>query len=185
MSYGVFSPTVPALADDIMLGEGAIYKNYGEAGEAALGATAGGSKFELDTKLKEIKYDGAYGKTKGMRRMETAVPKLTVKFLKITYTNIVAGVPCTVSDGTDADGTYKEITFDLDYVAGDVLTNIAFVGQKLDGGATTIKVENALNIDKLSFDFKSKDEVSLECTYTGFYAYATPTTVPCLINDAI
>ena len=185
MAYGVFSPAVPASAKDVMLGEGAVWKNKGEAGEAALGATAGGSKLEIDRKIKDIKYDGAYGQTKGMRRYEQLVPTLTVKFLKLNYTNMVAGLPTTVTDGTDADGTYKEISFDLEFVAGDVLTNVAFVGQKLDGGATTIIVENALNISKVAFDFKSKDEVSVDMEYTGFYAYATPTTPPILIQDAV
>jgi hypothetical protein len=185
MAYGVFNPTVPDSANDLLLGEGAVYKNYGELGQAALGATSGGSKLEIDRKIKEVKYDGGYGKTKNMSRYDTFEPKLTVKFLKLTYTNMVAGLPVTVSDGTDADGTYKEISFDMEIAAADVLTNVAFVGQKFDGTACSIILENALNLDKISIDFKEKDEVVSEMTYTGFYAYATPTTPPLLIKDGI
>ena len=38
------------------------------------------------------------------------------------------------------------------------LTNVAFVGQKFDGTACSIILENALNLDKVSIDFKEKDE---------------------------
>lgn len=185
MSTGVFTPAVPDSANDIMLGEGAVYKNYGVAGEAALGATSGGSKLDIDRKIKEIKYDGAYGKTKGLRRYEELIPKLSVKFLKLTYTNMVEGLPTTVTDGTDKDGTYKEISFDLNIEAADVLDNIAFVGQKLDGEECAIIIENALNIDKISIDFKEKDEVVSELVYTGFYSYSTPTTPPIVVRDNI
>lgn len=185
MSYGVFTPTVPASANDLFLGEGAAYKNYGEAGEAALGATMGGSKLEIERKIKEVKYDGAYGKTKGMRRYEELIPKLIINFLKLSYTNLTAGLPITVSDGTDADGTYKQINFDMDYADTDVLTNVAFVGQKFDGKECDIIIENALNIDKIDLDFKPKENVSVEMTYTGFYAYATPTTPPVIVRDYI
>lgn len=183
MATGVFSPTVPQSSNDIMLGEGIVYKNYGEAGEAVIGATRGGSKFEIDNSIKSAAYDGAYGNTKGLRRYERCAVKLTVNFLKLTYTNLAYGMPVTVSDGTDSDGTYKEISFDLEISSGDVLTNVAFVGKKHDGKNCIIIVENALNIDKITWDFKEKDEVVSEMIYTGFYAYATPTTPPFKIWD--
>ncbi len=39
MPTNVFIPAVPEKANDILLGEGVLYKNYGEAGEAIIGAT--------------------------------------------------------------------------------------------------------------------------------------------------
>jgi hypothetical protein len=185
MAVGVFSPAVPDSANSLMLGEGAIFKNYGEAGEAALGATVGGSKLEVDRKINPVKYDGSYGHTKNMKRYDTFEPKLTVKFLKLTYTNMVQGLPTTVTDGTDKDGAYKEISFDIEIAAADVLTNIAFVGQKYDGGEAVILIENALNLGKISLDFKEKNELVAEMEYTGFYGYATPTVPPLLISDEI
>jgi hypothetical protein len=185
MPTNTFNPAVPESANDILLGEGVLYKNYGEAGEAIIGATRGGSKLEIDRDIKEIAYDGAMGPTKGMRRYNRFVAKLVVNFLKLTYTNLAYGIPVTVTDGTDADGTYKKIAFDLDIVAADVLTNITFKGQKLDGEYCIIKVENALNIDNISLEFKEKDEVISEMTYTGFYTAAAPTTPPVVIQDEV
>jgi len=185
MAVGVFSPSSIATANDIFLGEGVVYKNYGVAGTAVLGATAGGSKLELDRKIKDIKYDGAYGSTRGLRRYETYECKLMINFLKMTYTNLAYGLPLTVSDGADADGTFKKIVFDLEIASTDVLTNVAFVGQKHDGKQVLIILNNALNIDKINLDFKEKDEVTSEMTYTGFYTFAAPTIPPLEIWDYI
>lgn len=185
MATNTFSPAVPEKANDLLLGEGILYKNYGEEGEAIIGATRGGSKLEIDRDIPEIKYDGAYGPTKGLRRYERFVAKLVINFLKLTYTNLAYGLPVTVSDGTDADGTYKKIAFDLEISSTDVLTNITFKGQKHDGSYCIIKLENALNIDKIELEFKEKDEVISEMTYTGFYTAAAPTTPPLTIQDEV
>jgi hypothetical protein len=185
MATNDFSPAVPEKANDILLGEGAVYKNYDEVGEALIGATKGGSKLSIEKVIKEVEYDGAYGPTKGMRRHVTCIVKLVINFLKLNYTNMSYGVPCTVSDGSDEDGTYKEIAYDLEIVAADVLTNVTFVGQKWDGSYCKIKVENALNIDSTTWEFKSKDNLVLEMTYTGFYSYSTPTVPPLEIDEEV
>lgn len=185
MAIGVFSPAVPATSKDIMLGEGVVYKNYGEVGEAIIGATKGGSKLSIDKKIKDIKFDGAYGSTKGLRRYERYEAKMSINFLKLNYVNMAYGLSVTVTDGTDKDGTYKEIAFDIEIAAADVLTNIAFVGQKQDGTQCMIILENALNIDKIDIDFKEKDELASEMTYTGFYTYAAPTVPPIKIREYV
>jgi hypothetical protein len=183
MAQGVFSPSVPT-ADDIMLGEGVVYYNYG-AGGGVIGATRGGSKLEIEKTIKEIKFDGAYGAVRGLRRYEKYIPKLVINFLKLTYGNFVHGLPVTVTDGTDKDGTYKKISFDLEITASDVLTNVTFVGQKQNGKEISIYLKNALNIDNITLDFKEKDEVTSEMTYTGFYSASTPTVPPIEIRDYI
>lgn len=182
MAIGVFNPSVPT-ANDIMLGEGILYKNYGTGGQELIGATRGGSKLEIERNIKEIAFDGAYGATQGLRRYEKFIPKLIVNFLKLTYSNFIYGLPVSVADGTDQDGTYKEITFDLDINASDVLSNVTFVGQKQDGKVSLIKLLNALNIDSITLDFKEKDEITSEMTYTGFYTSADATIPPIEIWD--
>ena len=184
MAQGVFTPATPEKAKDITMGEAVIYKNYGESGEAVLGATAGGTKYEPEIKFVDTKFDGAYGKTKGLKRYETYIPKLKVNYLKLTYSNLFAGLPHTVADETDANGSYKKITFDLDYEASDVLTNISVVGQKFNGDECTTIIENAVNTGDLEIAFKTKNDVDVEMEYTGFYAHGTPTTVPVHIQDA-
>jgi len=181
---GAFSSTIPE-AGDILLGEGIVYKDYGEVSQAVIGATRGGSKLQIEKPIKVVAYDGAYGETKEMRRTELYIIRLVINFLKLSYTNLAYGLPITVTDGSDADGTYKKITFDLEIAAADVLTNITFKGKKMDGNTSLIKVLNALNINPISLEFKSKDEVVAEMTYTGFYFAATPTVPPLEIWDYV
>lgn len=183
MPTNTFSPAVIHKAKDILLGEGLVYKDYGEAGEALIGATRGGSKLEIEKPVKEIVYDGAMGPTKNMRRTERYIVKLVINFLKITYTNLAYGLNVTVSDGTDSDGTYKKISFNTTFAAADVLDNVTFKGYKADGTYCIIKVTKAFNMGNIGWEFKEKDELVSEMTYTGFYTYSAPTTVPLAIQE--
>lgn len=183
MANGVFNPTVPDKSNDILLGEGIVWKNYGVAGAAIIGATRGGGKVTLERKIRDINFDGAYGSVKGLRRFETYKVKMAINFLKINYTSLGYGLSLTTTDHTDSDGVFKKTVFNLDFDAADVLANVAFVGQKNDGKACIIIVENALNIDNIELDFKEKDELTTELSYTGFYTYAAPTIPPVKILD--
>jgi hypothetical protein len=183
MATNTFSPAIPQKAKDIMLGEGVLYYNYGEVSEAVIGATRGGTKLEIEWSKKEVEYDGAMGPTKGMRRTNVLIAKLIVNFLKLTYTTLTYGLNVTVSDGSDQDGTYKKIAFNTSWADTDVMTNITFKGYKASGEYCIIKLSNALNIDNISLEFKEKDEVVSEMTYTGFYTYAAPTTPPVVIQE--
>lgn len=175
MSTNIFSPAVPEKAKDIFLTEGVLYKDYGEVGEALIGATRGGTKLDIDWTKKIVEYDASMGPTKGMRRTEKFIAKLIVNFLKLTYTNLAYGLNVTVSDGSDQDGTYKKIAFNTSFAASDVLDNITYLGFKANGEYCRIKLEKALNIDNIGLEFKEKDEVVSNMIYTGFYTYAAPT----------
>jgi hypothetical protein len=185
MATNTFSPAVIHKAKDLLLGEGVYYKDYGEVGEVIIGATRGGSKFEIDWSKNVIDYDGAMGPTKGLRRTNRFVAKFVINFLKLTYTNMAYGLNVTISDGSDQDGTYKKMVFNTSFASTDVLTNLTFKGYKADGTYCIIKLENALNIDNISLEFKEKDEVISEMTYTGFYTYTLPTTPPLVIQEEI
>jgi hypothetical protein len=177
MSYGVVTPTVP-LANDIMLGEGVVYYNYGAGGDV-IGATRGGSKITMNKKVINIKYDGAYGETKGLKRIDTFVPKFEINFLKVDYNTLGYGLPKTITDR----GAYHEIAFNLNWSSSDVLTNIAFIGQKLDGKLVKAILSNAINSGNISFNFKEKDEIVNTLEYQGLYAAATPTVPPIVFQD--
>lgn len=184
MADGVFSPAPIQKSKYIWLKEGIVYGNYG-TDNYQIGVTRGGSNFQLMRTIKEINFDGAYGPVKNMKRVTKCEGILDINFLKITYTNLVYGLNCDISDGSDKDGTYKKYTFRLNYEAADVLTNIAYVGAKNDGTACIIFINNALNIGGLKFDMKEKNEVVCAMSYKGFYPYASPTTPPVEIYDYI
>lgn len=91
MAVGVAVPTVP-VANDVILGEFKLYQNYGLPSELLLGSTRGGAKLSVDRKIKEIKFDGAYGNqldSNGVPlvRVEEINTKLTVEQLYLKYFN--------------------------------------------------------------------------------------------------
>lgn len=170
---GVFAGIAPD-DNDILLGEGVYYKNYGLGGEAIIGATSGGSKFELVREIKEIPVDGAYGPIKGLRRFKRYYPRFIVNFLKTTYETLTLGVN---ADYTD-EGDYKKVTFRINIEDADYVDNIAFVGNKHDGKPCIIIIENVLNDGNLEYEHKEKEELVGEMTYTSHYlrtALTTPT----------
>jgi hypothetical protein len=177
MATGVVTPIVP-LANDVKLGEGVIYINYG-TDNIVLGATEGGSKFKIEKKIIDVKYDGAYGPTKGLKRVEIFIPRLIVNCLKLNYNTLGYGIPITVTNMT----TYQRIVFDLNIESTDVLTNVAFIGQAFDGKALKIIVSNCLMDGDIELSFKEKASVVGELQYTGHYTYAAPTTPPFEIKD--
>ena len=78
---------------------------------------------------------------------------------------------------------YKKIAFNTSFASTDVLTNITFKGYKANGDYCVIRIDNAMNINDISMEFKSKDEVVSEMTYTGFYTYAAPSTCGLYIDE--
>lgn len=178
MATNSFVPVPIDKAKDLLLGEGTLYIDYDEVSEAPIGATRGGTTFEIERSIKEVEYDASMGATKSMRRYERCIARLVINFLKLTYTNLAYGLNVTVSDGSDVDGTYKKISFDTDINSTDVLTNLTFYGKKANGKYCLIKLLNVFNTGNISFEWKSKDELVGEMTYTACYAYATPSTPP-------
>ncbi|RQV94547.1 MAG: hypothetical protein EH224_10115 [Calditrichaeota bacterium] len=175
---GMVNPVVPEKANDILLGEGITKVNTDK-----IGATKGGSRLEVDKKILDIKFDGAYGSVKGLRKPEIHIARLTINFLKITYVNLAYGLNADIVSGQDSKGQYRDINFRLDFKASDVVNKVSFEGFKHDGTPCIIILENVLNLGDIGFEFKEKGEVILPVTYTGFYLYNAPTTPPYEIND--
>jgi len=114
-------------------GAGKTYFDFedgaGGGSERTLGATRGGSVFEVLPDYRVVEADGAYGPVKGLRRISGLVTRLTVNLLEtMTVDNILAAIAGTAS----ADTSYT-------WVHGEYLGT----GLELDGGippfgATTI-----------------------------------------------
>lgn len=170
MAVMKWTPVALDKAEDLTLGEGIVYYNLDESEEAEMGATLGGCELRLNRKLREVPWDGAYGAVRGMKEVETFKPQLLINFLRIDYTNLAYANTITVSDGSDADGTYKKIALRLNIESTDIVTNIGFKGYKMNGDIVKIKILRAFNMDSFGFGHKNKQEVVSPMIYTGFYA---------------
>jgi len=173
---GVKAQTPAATPENLVLGAGAIYFNYGEVSEAVIGATRGGSTFTVEREIREVEQDGALGPIMGLRQKTRIVPILKVNAMELTTTTLpkfYAGMTVTTSNPN-----YDVVTEDSDIVAGDYLTNVAFVGENLAGEDVVIIIKNALGDGALEAAAEHKNELVPEVQFTGHYASSALTTVP-------
>lgn len=177
MAEGVITPSVP-YSDDITLGEGTVYKSYGEVGEAVFTHTAGGIEYIEECVYIDPIVDGVYGSQRGLKRTNTRIPRFMINAGKLTYDNLFTAIPSTQTDM----GTYYSTRLDLSIVAADLLDNLTFVGKTHDGKTVSIKIENVLNDGNIEMEFKEKAEVICKMQYTGFATAAAPTTIPSTIT---
>ena len=159
-----------------VIGAGAVYVNYGETGERKLGATRGGNTFVVEQEVRDVEVDGAKGKVKGMRRIITVIPRLTVNLLEMSADNIVKALPG--SEKTD-DTDHDEITRDRNIELDDYIDNIAIVATVSGTDEPIIvKIDNALADNNFEMSFNNNDEVVTEIQFTGHFDYDDLDTEP-------
>lgn len=170
--HGVTSNT----PDRIIIDAGAVYTGFTSVASPGtlLGATKGGNVFEINRTIKDMAPDGAKGKVKGFRRIETVEATLTVNLMEITEANLLKALP-----GSSAAShviTGAEID-DADYI-----TNVVLVGTVtgFDGTAKPIilKLSNCLVEGPLTLNMNPKDESVLPMKFTAHYADSDLTTEP-------
>jgi hypothetical protein len=162
----------------IIVDAGAVYKNYGQAGEALLGATRGGNTFVIETDYRDMPVDGAHGMVKGGRRITNVVARITANFIEVVSANIGIALPASAS-ASFGGGTHTSWTRALQIATADYLTNIAIVGEV--NGATNAFVgilSNPIADGNFELSFADKDESVLAVTFTAHFDPAALATEP-------
>lgn len=169
----------------LMLGEGAIFKNFVvgtdtyESARAAgklLGACQGGSTFNAVAQVRQIEVDGIPGKVADLEEIDSWDVSLQTTFLEVTADTIKAALGAASS--THADG-YTHITGRNDFVAADYVTNITFVGSMSGSEAPIIlQVKNAIGDGNLSINVQNNNEAKVPCTFQGRYTIETLSAPP-------
>ncbi len=166
----------PATPQNLMIDAGAIYKNYGLAGEALLGATSGGNEFQVVVKTRDVKVDGLKGTVKGLTRIVSTDVTMKVNMLEVTAETLrIALMGVTDSTGID----YDVITGKTEILLTDYIDNIALVG-RISGSAkpVIIMLKNALSSDGVKFSNKDSADNILPITFTASIDPNTPTVSP-------
>lgn len=174
MSEGLITPAVPDKTN-ILMANGLLYKDYGEATEAAIGASEGDIVFTVARKFYDHKYNGAYGPTKGLKTKIEAVPSLKIPLLDLSRVNLMN---CFHGLESTDQSTYYELRENLSIADADYWTNVAFVGERRDNKACIIIIENPLGIGDIIHALKDKQHVITDIDLLGHYDPSTPTTVP-------
>lgn len=160
--HGITTSTTGNLIFDA----GAVYVNYGESGEALLGATRGGSTFAIETDYREMEFDGAKGPIKGGRRIVGVRAKMTVNLIEFSKENFLRAL-----SGADAadETTYWEITRSASIAAADYLTNIALLAETSASDTVPVAciLKNALADGNLELAFADDEETGLTIEFTA------------------
>lgn len=162
--HGVNSDTYK----ELLIDSGLVYKNYGEAGEVALGATRGGATLSIETELRTMEADGAHGPVKGDKRIVSVTGKLAINQLELDkdfLNDILAG-----STATD-ETTYYKLVRSLQIALADYLTNIAVIAE-VTGNATVpfgFILDNALSTGNLEVALSDKEESVVSAEFTGHF----------------
>ena len=158
----------------LMLGEGAIFKNFivgtdtYESAKAAgklLGACQGGSTFTATAQVREISVDGIPGQVADLEEIDRWDVSLQTTFLEVTADTLKAALGAATS--THADG-YTKIEGRTDFVSADYVQNITFVGSMSGSDAPIIlQVKNAIGNGNLSLNVQNGAEATVPCTFNG------------------
>jgi len=169
--HGITSKTENRMVFDA----GAMYRDYGEAGEELIGATRGGAVFTVERDDREIEVDGAMGPIKGMRRTIRHVAKLEVSFLEMSEQSFLDFLRGT----SVSDGTHRTITPDNEIIAGDFYTNVALVAEVSNNSTPCIlKLLEALAENGFDITTDDQNEGVLAVTFSGHYTTADLDTPP-------
>jgi len=163
--HGITSTTYQNLAID----SGAVYKNYGEAGEALLGATRGGNTFMVEQDIRDMNADGAKGPVKGARRIIRVTPKITANMLEIDTTLLTLAL---VGSSSSDQTTYDLITRGLSIATSDYVTNVAIIGETTVSGASVpvvCMIKNGIADGNFEFAFNENDESVISIEFSGHY----------------
>jgi hypothetical protein len=177
-THGITTETVK----NMMFDAGAVYVNYGEAGERLVGATSGGNTFTVEREIKMIEMDGARGPVKGARRITEHKAILTINLLEMSKENFKMMLTAAdITDYEDPPGTKvaDKIKPRDNIVDADYFTNVALVTQiSGTGEPCVIILYNVLADDEIEIELEDKEEGKPEIALSAHYDPADLTDVP-------
>lgn len=166
-----------ATPNNLLIDSGALYKNYGLATEALIGATAGGNELNIIVKTRDVKVDGIKGSAKGLRFITDTEVTLKTNMIEVTEDILKMALLGTTDTTSSAD--YDIITGKTYIADTDYIDNIALVG-KLSGSQKPVIIilKNVLNTDGLKFKTEDDKDNVLPITFSAFIDPTTPDVLP-------
>lgn len=150
--------------DNIPFGAGTIHKGlkFDSAGtkkwnfeESLVGATSGGSKFEITPEVTQVEIDGVLVAVEELDVKTGETATMEINFAELTP-DIISAAVIGKADVSDIEG-YSMITSKANIEKGDYWENIAFVGKTLTGRPIIVIMEGALCTSGLSIEGKNKE----------------------------
>ena len=160
---------------NLLLGAGALYKNFvvgtdtpSSATAKLIGATQGGLEFKAVPTIRNIQIDGILGKVADLDVIDAWETSLAGSFIEIN-SEVIRRSLAAVSQSSDSD--YDIFQGSTEFDSDDYLTNVTYVGT-LAGSETPviIQVNNAIDTQGLTFKTEDGKEGTVDVTFEGRYA---------------
>lgn len=143
----------------IQIDYGIVYLNYGEIGEKLLGPTRGGGEFSVQASYRDIEYDGAKGKMKGMKVVEDLNAMLGVTLIDTSIDVLELAMPFITRVGNILTAASSAVGI----IPGAAYRkNVTMFAKLISGQYKKITLYNALNEKDLSLAAKPKGESEVE-----------------------
>lgn len=166
--------------ENIQLDHGIMFKNYGLETQVLLAPLRGGTTFTVERTYRNIEFDGARGKTKGLTTLDDENATLTAKTLNAsleTFADKLPGAKITRDEETKRitkiEASEMGILPDEAYIE-----NITVFGQKISGEFVKITITNAMDENGLEFAAVQKAEGEVELAYSAHHVYDENAKVP-------
>jgi hypothetical protein len=162
-----------AQKENIQIDYGIVYTNYGETDSAKLAPVRGGGEFAVDVKIRDIEFDGANGKTKGMQVVEEINATLKCSVLDTSIKTLALAMPYATMSGTGTvEAPYILTCKSTDVgVIGDesYLKNVTMFAKTIKGEYRKITLYNAMVEGKFGFKAVAKKEGEVELEFSGHW----------------
>lgn len=145
--------------EKIMLDTGAVFVNG-----SLIAPCEGDNTFVVEREYRDIPYNGAPGKTKGLKRIIRENATLTVHPKGLTQSMLKMALPGITENGTALEGGGRRLIEDASYIA-----NVVLVGNMKDGTTKVITVYNALVDNGLTITASEDSEAILELAFSAHY----------------
>lgn len=160
---------------NLLLGAGALYKNFvvgtdtpQSATAKIIGATQGGLEFKATPTIRNIQIDGILGKVADLDVIDAWECSLSGSFIEIN-SEVIRRSLAAVSQSADSD--YDIFQGATEFAAADYLTNVTYIGT-LAGSETPVilQINNAIDTQGLTFKAEDGKEGTVDVTFEGRYA---------------
>jgi hypothetical protein len=171
-----------SVPNDIILGDGVFAIGQTTSAMVNVALTRGGGVFSIEREYRNIEADGDYGPVKQRQRVTRSIAKLNMKTLELVpyrmdeyypsisasaTTDLTAGGTCTVTGNPlSSNITSADYSF------------VSWTGYTKGGTRAYIELQNAINLENISWPLVDKDEVVADLTFTATYQSSQRTAEP-------
>lgn len=148
---------------NVILGEGILYLDEGESGQAIIGYGRGAT-FSENATFRHIEIDGKKGNVKNDLVYEYGEPTLEVVMMEIDATNWAKAFTGMDEDASTPATT--EITRSFAIASADYVTNVCYVAKTKGGKSVKVYLYNVTaEGEGLNLAFADKSEVEIPITF--------------------